>query len=86
MSSTDDANQCLHNKSGSHWVPNIILSNFVCLLVDFNLVLWCCVHVPTSSSKTQTLYSTNVHCFVRDSSCLRLTFVAFCLLSVIHKQ
>ena len=20
---TDDANQCLHNESGSHWVPNI---------------------------------------------------------------
>ena len=32
---TDDANQCLHNKSGSHGVPNINLSNFTCLLVDF---------------------------------------------------
>ena len=36
---TDDANQCLHNKSGSHGVPNIILSNFTCLLVDFGKVL-----------------------------------------------
>ena len=36
---TDDANQCLHNKSGSHGVPNINLSNFACLLVDFGEVL-----------------------------------------------
>ena len=36
---TDDANQCLHNKSGSHGVPNINLSNFMCLLVDFGKVL-----------------------------------------------
>ena len=35
----DDANQCLHNKSGSHGVPNISLSNFTCLLVDFGKVL-----------------------------------------------
>ena len=32
---TDEANQCLHNKSGSHGVPNTNLSNFTCLLVDF---------------------------------------------------
>ena len=32
------------------------------------------------------IYSTNVHCFVVDSSCLHLTFEAFCLLSVICKQ
>ena len=37
---TDDANQCLHNKCGSHGVPNIHLSNFKCLLVDFGKV-WC---------------------------------------------
>ena len=36
---TDDANQCLHNESGSHGVPNINLSNFVCLLVDLGEVL-----------------------------------------------
>jgi len=36
---TDDANQCSHNKSGSHGVPNINLSNFMCLLVDFVKVL-----------------------------------------------
>ena len=36
---TDEANQCLHNKSGSHGVPNITLSNFTCLLVNFGNVL-----------------------------------------------
>ena len=36
---TDDTNQCLHNKSGNHGVPNINLSNFACLLVDFGEVL-----------------------------------------------
>ena len=36
---TDDANQYLHNKSGSHGVPNTNLSNSKCLLVDFGKVL-----------------------------------------------
>ena len=36
---TDDVNQCLHNKSGSHGVPNANLSNFTCPLVDFGKVL-----------------------------------------------
>ena len=36
---TDDANQCLHDKSSSHGVPNINLSNFACLLVNFGKVL-----------------------------------------------
>ena len=36
---TDDANQFLHNIFGSHGVPNINLSNFTCLLVDFGKVL-----------------------------------------------
>ena len=29
---TNDANQCLHDKFGSHEVPNINLSNFTCLI------------------------------------------------------
>ena len=41
---TDDANQCLHNKSSSHGVPNIFLSNFTCLLVDFGKVLCSCAN------------------------------------------
>ena len=53
---TDDANQCLHNKSDSHGAPNINLSTFICLLVSFDPVLVnCCVHLPTSSSKTHVL-------------------------------
>ena len=36
---TDDVNQCLHNKSGSHGVPNSNLLNFTFLLVDFGKVL-----------------------------------------------
>ena len=36
---TDDVNQCLHDKSGSHGVPNANLFNFTLLLVDFGKVL-----------------------------------------------
>ena len=36
---TNDANQCLHNKSGSHGVPNTNLYSFMCLLVDFGKFL-----------------------------------------------
>ena len=36
---TDDANQCLLNKSGSHGVPNVNLFNFRFLLVDLGKVL-----------------------------------------------
>ena len=31
---TDDVTQCLHNKSGSHGVPNVNLFNFVFLLAS----------------------------------------------------
>ena len=43
---TDDANQCLHNKSVSHGVPNINLSNFMCPLVDFGSVVFICQRAP----------------------------------------
>ena len=36
---TDDINQCFHNKSSSHGVPNANLFNFTFLLVDFGKVL-----------------------------------------------
>ena len=36
---TDDVNQCLHNKFGSHGVPNANLFNFTFLLVDFGKAL-----------------------------------------------
>ena len=50
---TDDANQCLHNKSGSHGVPN---TNCPILRVLWSILVKCRVHLPTSSSKTQTLF------------------------------
>ena len=36
---TDDINQCLHNKSSSHGVPNVNLFDFMFLLVDYGNVL-----------------------------------------------
>ena len=36
---TDDVNQCLPNKSGSHGVPNANLFNLTFLLVEFGKVL-----------------------------------------------
>ena len=86
---TDDANQCLLNKSGSHGVPNVNLFNFRFLLVHSGKVF--------CSSANELKQSTNacsredyipqiLPVFVRDSSRLHLTFGAFCLLSVILKQ
>ena len=68
---TDDANQCLHKKSGSHGVPNITLSNFVCLLVNFGKVLCSSTkelqqNSNTSSREDYILQILTV--FVRDSS------------------
>ena len=82
-------NQCLHNISGSHGdgVPNTNLFNFTFLLVDFGKVL--CPSTTPAKLKCfmyRRLYSTNVDCFVKDSSRLHLSFVAFCLLPVIRKQ
>ena len=85
---TADANQCLHNESSSHGLPNINLSNFACLLVDFGEVL-CSSANELSKTQMLLLEKTIFHkyrLFVRYSSRLHLTFVAFCLLSVIRKQ
>ena len=51
---TDDVNQCLHNKSGSHGVPNIFLSNFTCLLVDFGKVLCSCANKLQQNSNASS--------------------------------
>ena len=85
---TDDANQCLHKESGSHGVSNINLSNFARLLVDFGEVLCSSANELQQNSNTSSRedYSKNIDCFVRHSSRLHLTFVAFCLLPVIRKQ
>ena len=54
---TDDANQCLHNKSGNHGVPNIFVSNFLnftCLLVDFGEVLCSCANELQQNSNASS--------------------------------
>ena len=51
---TDDANQCLHNEFGSHGVPNINLSNFACLLVDFGEVLCSSANEPQQDSNASS--------------------------------
>ena len=85
---TDDVNQCLHNMSGSHEVPNANLFNATFLLVDFGKVM------SSSSNKLQKNSNASsredyilqiLTVFVRDSS-LHFTFAAFCFLSVIRKQ
>ena len=48
---TNDANQCLHHKSGSHGVPNICPF----LRVLWSILVNCCVYLPTISSETQML-------------------------------
>ena len=50
---SDDVNQCLHNKSGSHGISNGNLFNFYGFSrLDF---VKCSVHLRMSSSKTQML-------------------------------
>ena len=51
---TDDTNQCLHNKSSSHGVPNINLSNFICLLVDFRILLCSSTNELQQNSNTSS--------------------------------
>ena len=64
----------------------------MCLLVDFGKVLCSSAKELQQNSNTSSREDyilQNIDCFVRDSSHLHLTFVAFCLLSVktvIRKQ
>ena len=83
---TDDVNQCLHNKSGSHGVPNANLFNFTFLLVNFGKD---CVQLRTNSSKTQMLLlEKNIFYkyWLFYYRFLAFTFHFFSLLSVIRKQ
>ena len=59
----DDVNQCLHNKSGSHGVPNANLFNSTFLLVDFGKVV--CLICEQAPAKLKCffwrrLYSTDI--------------------------
>ena len=84
---TVDVNQCFHNKSGSHGVPNAHLLNFTFLiLVNFGKVLCSSANELQQNSNTSSREDYIPHCFVRDSSRLHSAFNAFCILSVIRKQ
>ena len=86
---TDDANQCLHNESGSHGVPNINLSNFACLLVDFGEVLCSSANELQQDSNASSREDYIPQILTVLLEILRvyiLTFEAFCLLFVIRKQ
>ena len=67
-----------------------ICSNFSFLLVDFRKVL--CLHASelqqnsNASSREECIPQILTGSLLIDSSHLHLTFLAFCLLSVIHKQ
>ena len=51
---TDDAIQCLYNKSSSHGVPDTNLSNFTCLLFDFGKLLCLSANVLQQNSSASS--------------------------------
>ena len=51
---TDDANQCVHNKSGSHGAPNINLSHFTNVMVDFGKVFCSCANKLRQNSNASS--------------------------------
>ena len=84
---TDDVNQCLHNKSGSHGVPNANLFNFTFLLVDFGKVLCASANEvqqnSNASSREDYIQQILTVLFTRF---IVFTFDLCGLLSVIRKQ
>ena len=65
------------------------LSSFTCLMVDFGKVLCSSANKlqqNSNASSREDYIPPKIDRFVRDSLCSYLTFVAFCLLSVIRKQ
>ena len=58
---TDDVNQCLHNKSGSHGFPNANLFNFTFLMVDFGKVLCSSANELQHETKMLLLEKTIFH-------------------------
>ena len=61
---TVDENQCLHNKSGSHGVPNINLSHFTSLIVDFATVLCSSANEFQQNSNASSNASSRKDCYV----------------------
>ena len=82
----DDVNQCLHNISGSGGVPHPNLFTF--LLVDFTKVLCSSANElqQNSNASSRGEYVSPVLTVLLEihRRRLHLTFVAFCLLSVIR--
>ena len=85
---TDDVYHSLHNQLCSQMVPKVNLFDFPLLLVDCKKVLSSSENalLQNSQAYSKRIYSRNIDCFVIDSSCLLLTFAAFCLLSDVCKQ
>ena len=85
---TDDVNPCLHNKSGSHGVPNANLIKFTFLLVDFGEVLCSSANElqQNSNASSREEYILQLLTVLLQIHRLHLSFLAFCLLSVFRKQ
>ena len=79
---TVHVNQCLHNKSCSHGVPNADLYNLTFLLLDFGKVFCSSASElqKNLNASSREEYNPQILTVVIDSSRLNLTFVAFCLL------
>ena len=77
---TDDVNQCLHDKSGSHGVPNANLFNFMFLLVNFGKVLGPSANMLQQSSNASSTkeYIPQILTVLLYSARLHLTFEAVC--------
>ena len=69
---TDDANQCLHNKSGSHGVSNVNLFNFRFLLVDFGEGLCSYAKELQQNSNTSSGEDYNPHILTVSSEILHI--------------
>ena len=86
---TDDINQYLHDKFGSHGVSN---ANIISILhFSWSILVKCCVHLWMSSSSTQMLLLEKYIYHKFWLLCYRfialyLTLASFCLMSVICKQ
>ena len=87
---TLDINQCLHNISGSHEVPHPNLINFTFLLVDFTKMSCLSANElqQNSNASSREEYIPPILTVFLEiyRVYIILTFVAFCLLSVIRKQ
>ena len=86
---TDEVNQSLHIKFGSHGIPNANMINFTFLLVNFGKVLWSFANKfqQNSNASSREVYIPKILTVLLQIPLrLYLTFAAFCLMSVICKQ